>query len=188
MAHLLVARVGWSGTAVVGEGVSTFYFQDGATGITAALEDLYDAQKAYFPNTLQWTIPGSGQVIESTTGELVDVWSEGADATVNGGSSNAWAMGAGYRLVWDTSGFVSGRHVKGSTFMVPLQVAMYDTSGTINSALVTIVEAAGAAFITAMAGDFVIWSRPNALGNSAISPVTAVDLPDRVTTLRSRRT
>ena len=184
----MVARVGWSGAAVVGEGVSTFYFSDGATGIYDALAGLFDAVKEYFPSSLTWTIPGSGQVIESTTGNLVDVWSEEADTTVGGGSGNSFAKGAGFRIVWDTAGFVSGRHVRGSTFMVPLQVAMYGADGTLNDAMVTIVAGAAGAFITAMGGDFVIWSRPNALGNSAISPVTAATVPDKVSTLRSRRT
>lgn len=188
MSHLLVARVAWTGTAVTGDGVSTFYFSDGATGIHAALSDLYTAQRDYFPTGVTWGIPGSGQVIESTTGDLVDVWSEGAGSEIDGTSGNAYAKGAGYRVVWDTSSFVSGRHVRGSTFMVPLQVAMYDTTGTINDALVGIVTTAAGAFITAMGGDFVIWSRPNALGNSAISPVTAGAVADKVTTLRSRRT
>src|SRR5262245_26638593 len=122
MAELQRVEVTWSGSTVVGGGVSVFYFLIPATGFVAALADYFTAVKDNHPPGTQWTIPNSGDIIQDTDGTLVDSWSDGTTTVVTAAGSVTYANGVGLRVVWNTNGFFGGRRVRGWTFHVPLTV------------------------------------------------------------------
>jgi len=190
MASLSRVRVGWTGAAVVGPGVSTFYTAgDGAT-LQAALRTFFTAIGGSFPNLKgQWDFPSEGEVIDSATGELTGAWTGATAASIPWSSNNAvWVNGVGTRIVWNTSGFLRGRRVRGSTFLVPLSLATYDTDGTIAGAVLTQLKAAADALIEDVP-ELTVFSRPTAAGgNGGSTPVTAASVPDKISWLRSRRT
>ena len=188
MATLHRLRVPWTGSAVVGPGLSTFYFSGTMTGKPAAVVAFFTAVAGAIAPGVTWTIPSSGDDLDDSTGQLLGAWSASGGGTVVSSGTGVFAAGVGARVVWETGNVHLGRRVKGSTFLVPLSAAQYQADGTIVNATSANLQAAGAALVTATTPDFRIWSRPNALGQFAVSSVTAATSPDQVSTLRSRRT
>lgn len=180
--------VAWSGSAVVGGGISVFYCQDGdqSTCITA-LRAFFDAIKSGFPNTLQWTFPTSGQQIDEATGNVVGAWSAGSTGAVTGDGTGTYANGVGARAVWSTIGVVGGRHVRGSTFLAPLVVGTYEGAGNIVAATLAYLVPAANALATTPNG-IRIYSRKTAAHAGVSFPALAGTVPDKVSWLRSRRT
>jgi hypothetical protein len=187
MAAIDRVRVTWNGLGGL-PGLSTFYFDNPLGAANAAVYTFFNSIKALFPAPLSWEIPNSGDTIESMNGNLIGEWTGAGGGTVNAVNAAAFAAGCGTRVVWNTASIVGGRRVRGSTFLVPLLAATYDGTGTIvNGDVATIAAAAGV--LSAPAG-MVIWHRPTPSdpnGGLAL-PVTGSGVPDRVSTLRSRRT
>jgi hypothetical protein len=89
---------------------------------------------------------------------------------------------------WQTAGIENFRRVKGRTFLCPLIVGAFDTAGTIFGTNQATLQAA--ATILAATGKLVIWHRPPTgthVGGS-MHAVTGALVPDKVTSLRTRRT
>lgn len=189
MADLKRVRVTWSGSAVVGPGVSTFYFASAATGFPAKLQTFFQAIKSSFPVTATITVPNTGDVINEATGALSGVWTDSGGSTTVGTGAFPYPAGVGIRVRWVTGGVRHGRRVVGSTFLVPVVNPAYDTDGTIIPATLTTIGTAVNAFVTSAAGDQHIWSKPTPPGGSdgTSSSVLAGFVPDMVTSLRSRR-
>lgn len=179
----------WTGTAVVGGGISTFYGDEGETGLDpAAILAFFDDIKDLVAPGVTWTIPNGGDMINPSDGSLAGVWSGTGGGTVVSTGSGAYAAGVGARIAWGTAGVVAGRRVRGSTFIVPLTINGYGTDGTLNdTARGTIASAAGD-LLTALGAGFVIWSRPAPGRSGSMHAVTSTVTPDRVSWLRSRRT
>lgn len=188
MANLLRMRVVWGGSTVVGGGLSTFYFTEGATGQSSDVEDFFYALRAQFPIGTTISIPSNGDVINDSTGTLVGVWGSSGSAVVSGEGAAAHASGVGARIVWNTAGLNNGRRIKGSTFMVPVISGLYAADGTINDASITNMTAAATALITAQVSAFTIYSRSVDGGAGANNEVTSATVPDKITWLRTRRT
>jgi hypothetical protein len=192
--HRLV--VSWSGPAVKGLAVNVLHF-DGtnqtAPPVPAVLAAYSNALGAYGNGTTV-TVPGTGDSIDDTTGQLTGVWS-----TTGGGSvtqpSTQWASAAGVGacISWSTSLIVPAaaghraRRLRGRTFMVPLSLSMYEADGTIISGGLTILNTWAAAMRAS--GPLAVWHRPTSVtatdGTSA--PVVGHKLSDRVAFLSSRR-
>lgn len=191
MATLARLRYVWSGTGIVGGGVSTFYSSnsDPAT-LNAAIRAFFLANNGLFPSSVSIIPPGSGDTIESTTGVLNGSWSMTAPALVVGAGSGSWAAGVGLRVVWNTAGITRGRRVRGSTFLVPLTTAFYDTNGNIADATWLNVQNSAETLRAADGGSMRIYSRPSApgVGDGVAHPITSARVPDVVSWLRSRRT
>jgi hypothetical protein len=202
MTTLLRTRVLWSGSALSGDGVSTFYESGtGPSGLAAAWRTFLNSQIMAFPPGVTWTFPPSGDSIEDSTGDLNGVFSSsGTIGSLTGGASGEFAKGVGMQIRWHTAGIVNHRRVVGSTFLVPLQNAIFDTDGTIDGATVTSMTSALNTFLAAVP-TMRIWSPPwdpskapprakpyppARLGTS--HAVTSVQVMDRVSWLRSRRT
>lgn len=182
-------RVEWSGSGVVGPGLTTFYADEGAGSMDPSeVVTFFDSIKALFPSTVTWTIPGEGDMLNEGTGELAGTWSASGGGTVAGTSSASYAAGVGARVRWNTAGIVGGRRVRGSTFLVPLTVNHYDGQGTLESTAVSTLATAAGALVTGLAGALVVWSRPAPGRAGTMHAVTGSSLPDRVSWLRSRRT
>jgi len=81
---------------------------------------------------------------------------------------------------------VDGRRLKGWTFMCPIIVGGYEANGTLTAGTVSGALAAANTLVTN--GTTIIWHRPDkgaANGSSAI--VLSASVPDKVSSLRSRR-
>lgn len=191
MASLSRVRVGWSGVAVTGPGVSTFYTSGDGGDLQAGLHTFFTAIQTCFPNLKgAWEFPAGGEIIESTTGALTGAWSGATPSSVPWAAPNAlWMQGVGARIRWDTDGFLRGRRVRGATFLVPLNSSMIDSDGTILGAYLTTITTAANALITAVP-QMSIWSRPTTVGGTdgGSTPVTSAFVPDHVSWLVSRRT
>lgn len=202
MAALDRHRVSWTG--FIGQpGVSTFYCVSG-TAMNAALHTFYDTIKALLPTDVRINFAAEGDTIESTTGELTGTWTDVASAQISGTDGSAYSAVSGILVQWLTATFLSGRRLRGHTFMVPVGAASYDTSGQIVNGALVLIRPAAQALATAMAGNFVIWQKPRAaaaaytdrrgLVHPAITsrgggygPVATGTARSAVTELRSRR-
>lgn len=182
-------RVEWSGNAVTGPGLTTFY----GTGFTAAdmsaaVQDYFTAVRDLVPAGVTWTIPQGGDVLDETTGDLTGAWGSGGAFQVSSSSDRDYAAGVGVRHVLQTATVVGGRRVRGAFFLVPLHVLAYDADGSIDNTVLTTIDAAAQALYTALNTEWVVWSRPTATRAGSAAEVTGVTTPDRVSWLRSRRT
>jgi hypothetical protein len=181
-------RVTWA-TGAGGTGLSTFYFVDGtAAAGTAALGNFFAAQANWCPAAVSWTVPANGDVLSPTTGLLTGVWSGGTPSTHTGsGTLLNYAAGTGAYVRWITAGIVTGHRVQGRTFICPIGNGAYDSSGSIDNTVLASMQTAASSFLTAVSDDLVIWSRPKTGTTGSQHPVVSTTVPDKVTSLRSRR-
>lgn len=189
MADLIRVRSIWTGSAVVGGGVSTFYLDSPAAGYVADVAAFWEGVKYNLPNTVTIQTPANGEVIDSETGDVVSGWSDGTTQTTTGAAiSNVYAAGVGARVVWETNGRTNNRRVRGSTFVVPMSVDTYANDGTIAATSYAVLNDNAQSLVTNLGPSFVIWTRPNTEHGGAFSSVTARLVPDKVSWLRTRRT
>jgi hypothetical protein len=186
MANLNKIPVVWSGGPGM-PGVSIFYSDSVSGPPLGALGAFFTAIKASFPTGLSWTIPGSGDVLDSSTGVLNGSWSAAGGSTVAAsGAATSYAGAAGAFVRWQTSGIVNGRRVKGRTFLVPLISSVY-ASGVIQTGTVSAFQSAANTFVASAGADMRIWHRPTAGAGGIAYPITAAVVPNLATVLRSRR-
>ena len=190
-------RVVWSGSTVVGPGLSTFYALDTSPGFPAAVRQLFESWKTNFPTGTTITVPNNGDVINPATGTLTGTWTDGtAPAPVTGTGTGVYAKGVGAQIRWKTPGIVNGRRVVGSTFLVPMVTIGFDTDGTLGPATITGITTAATTYLASVPGALV-WSRPYPGDPSATPPkpsrvgttslINAVQVPDRASWIVSRR-
>ena len=189
MANLARVRVQWGGLGVVGPGLSTHYFDEAGNGWSSDLNVFYDAVKGLFPAGLTWTIPNSGDLIDVATGGISGAWTDAGGGTVTAATAGGFAVGVGGRIEWHTSGIRNGRRVTGSTFMVPLLASSFSSSGFLQSAPVSTLNAAAVALLSQIDNVMHIYSKPTAASPVGAShEVTSQEVTTQVSTLRSRRT
>jgi len=188
MPNLARVRTIWSGTPVVGAGVSTFYFDEAHSGFVADVRDFFYTIKVVFPSLLNWRVAGSGDLIDIATGQLSGSWSEGLDLSVNATGVGQFPFGVGARVTWQTAGITNGRRVKGATFLAPLLSGQFEGSSALVPAVVTLFNTAGNALVTASGTNMKIYTQPRLGVTGQASTVTAASAPDKVSWLRSRRT
>lgn len=184
-------RVSWSGSTIVGPGVSTFFFgaQSGSPDICTALNTFFTSIKTLVPIGITLSIPNGGDVIEDSTGALVGSWSGGTASTVTSSGTGSYAAGVGARVAWSTGAIHKKRRVRGTTFIVPLTTAQYGANGAlVASAVSTLGNAAAALQATANVYPL-IWSRPTKGGADGVSSsISGSSAPTSVSWLRGRRT
>lgn len=190
MADLFRLRVTWSGSPVVGEGLSTFYFSDVDATVPGAVAGFFDAIKNQIPGGVSWSIPNGGDVLDDATGTVTSSWVAGTSSTVASVVSATWVQGVGARVVWSTPGIVAGRRVKGSTFIVPILTEKFTSGGAIDDSMRAQFDLAAEDLIDAVTGTFnmVVWSRPTVGRPGSSHVIDGANVPDKVSWLRSRRT
>lgn len=188
MSTIIRLRVSLGGAGIIGPGLTTFYFADAHTGFVSDVGALFGALSARFPSQLTWSIPASGDLINDVTGDLVGVWNDGVASAGTGSGTSAWAQGVGFRSVWETAGTTNNRRVRGTTFWAPVDGTMLQTDGTLNDTARASALTACETFLTASDGNLRIWTRPRAGVTGKSTPVTSVNIPDKISWLRSRRT
>lgn len=179
-------RVTWSGSPVTGPGLTTFYRDDSVTSVADILT-LFGSLANKFPPGITWTVPSEVDVMDASTGILTGGASmAGGGTQVSTGTDTRFAAGVGARIVWGTTTVIGGRRVKGSSFLVPLEGYCYAADGTLDATNASQIQTAVNTFVSG--GDTVIWHRPSPGGSDgAQCPVTSGTVPDKVSTLRSRR-
>jgi len=182
-------RVVWSNWPGA-PGYSNFYVGTTITDHTP-IRTFFQSLNGILPAAVTITVPTSGDQISEATGLITGSYS----ATVTGGAVNgaagnsaAYAGMAGGQVQWQTSAVINGRRPLGKTFIVPLYNTAYDSNGSLSSAAVTTLQAAGAALIAALSGEMKVWSRPRPSIAGANVTVTSARVPDLAIALRSRRT
>jgi hypothetical protein len=182
---LLKTPVAWQ-TGAGGTGVSVFYAAFGQD-MSTELTTYFIALRSLFPPSVSWAIPGSGDVIDETTGLITGAWIGGTPGATVGSGAGTYAAGTGTYQRWQTAGIVRGRRVRGRTFLCPLISTVYQGDGTIVDTNLNTMNAAANALVAS--GKMRIWARPSTPGGSdgSAHAVTAAVGPDRVSSLRSRR-
>lgn len=191
MAQLLRSRVQWSGSGIVGPGVTTFYNDTSATpaAITPALNTLFNAFKSYVPAGVTWTIENGGDTIDSTTGELTGAWVSGGAYTLAGTAFSAYAAGVGGRVDWKSSDIVNKRRLRGAFYICPIASTNYETDGSLANGMVSAVNTAVAAYLGTAGLAPRLWHRPNKKKGTPGTQggIVSGSMPDKVSWLRSRR-
>lgn len=199
MATIRRLQVALSGAGAVGGGVMTFYNTAvAATGWPAAVKTFLNSAPLMYPAALNFAVPNTGDVLDVDTGQLVDGWSDGALPTPFAGTNTGdWAAGVGIRVVWNTNVIHAGRRLKGSNFLVPVAGGIFDVDGTVDTATVSQVQTAAAAYISSQP-QAAVYSRPKPAGRGKngnlpavtgfFAPILSASVPDKVSWLRSRRT
>lgn len=187
MVDIYRIRAEWTGGAVVGNGVSTFYVTSAPDDACVALTDFFSALPGLFPPSVTITVAAGGETLSSSTGELTGAWTTATQPQMVGEGTNFYAAGVGVRVRWLTNGITNGRRSVGSTFLLPMIATNYDTDGTVSSSVVTAVNGAATDLRTALGGSFVIWHRPTNGAGGAVSSVVGHQVPDKVSWLVSRR-
>ena len=185
--------VAWSGNAVKGAAVNVLHFSasDNSAPPVAALLSAYGQIAPALANTTTITIPGTGDTIDDTTGNLVGVWTAAGAGSVTGSGTPISAAGVGACISWTTGGIVTGlkgpRKLRGRTFLVPLQNGAYDADGTLTTGTVAALQSAANAMQAS--GPLAIWHRPTSPGasNGNSYGVISARVKDKVAILRSRR-
>ena len=187
MTTLIKQRVVWTGTGVIGGGLSVFYFDVATSGTTAAIKAWFATVMQIVPVGTSAQVENAGDTIDDATGAIVGTWSDGSTQTIPGTGTGVWAAGVGLRVSWLTGGVTNGRRVRGSTFLVPMNAASYGSDGTIDNAVLGAQNTAAQTFQTTMSSSHRIWTRPVDGAGGRSHPVTGVIVPDRISWLRSRR-
>ena len=188
MANLARVRTVWSGSPVTGGGVSTIYVSEAKTGIVAAVAACFTSVRGLMPTGITLTTENTGDLIDVETGAITGTWTDGSTSLIATNGTGNYAAGVGARVRWQTNGVTNRRRVRGSTFLVPLTVAQYDTDGTIIPACITSMQSAFGSLMSALTPDLKIYTRPRNGAGGRSSNVVGLTVPDRVSWLRSRRT
>jgi len=183
-------RVSLTGPAVTGGGVATHYWLGTATATdVAAFKTFWTTLAGQCPVGLTATIPNEGEVLDDNDGTIVSSWSVGVPGSAVGAGATGYAQGVGARIVWQTAGLAGGRHVRGTTYVVPMLASAWESDGTMRGVVVDALLSAGTALTGALgAGRMVILTRRTADHSGTSHAVTGVVVPDKASWLRSRRT
>ncbi len=186
MAALLRMRVIWTGVNGL-PGVSTFYGDPTSTAVVTAVRDFFDDIKGVFPGVVTWQFPNEGDIIDDANGGLLGSWNTSSMPPLFGTLGSSYhAAGVGVRAVWNTGVVVGKRRLRGSTFLTNVGAGFFDSDGTLNGTAMNALQTA--ADDLAATGLLRVWHRNSPGGSDGVAhAVTSASIPDRITSLRSRR-
>jgi hypothetical protein len=197
MTDILRMRVTWSGSQVVGPGVTTlFAAASPATGWGAAAVALFNSFKYALPSGITFTIPDVVDIVDEAQNRLTGQYNSGTGGTVNtSGGAVDYKPGTGFRMRWATTGVVGGRKVTGTTFICPV-ISTEIPNGVVLGTTRTTVAAAMAAYIAVSTFTPIVYSPPvenvpDPKGRNrpgASSEIVSGSVAPAMTWLRSRRT
>lgn len=181
-----------------GPGVATFYCVDSTTFL-APLRAFIAFMSGYYPPTVTYTFPVTGDIIDTFTGQIVEAWNAPPQAAVVGTGVGKYAAPVGYSVRWSTSAFLSGRRLRGRTFFVPAVGDAFDTNGSLVDSAVAAIQTSATNLIGSTGGNFAIWQRPRlaraatgtlpaqAARTGGFGTVSGATVADKAAVLRSRR-
>lgn len=194
MASIFRVKAEWTGFAGA-PGISVFHFSTfegnfgpGAQGAINALVNLFDGINSLIPDNITIRVSDEVEVIEDSTGELIDYVPGLTTAPSQGANTATYAGPSGAVINWSTSTVRNGRRMRGRTFLVPLSIGAYDQDGTLTSGAVTTLQTEVDLLLAAPDVELLVYGRPTAAGTDGVSaPVISGRVPDLVAVLRSRR-
>lgn len=154
------------------------------------VRDAMLAGASLFPAGMNWLVQGQVDVLDESTGDLVDSYN--VTQRTGAGTSASSAFGplpSGLCVTWLTGAFKEGRRVYGRTFLVPVSQNVFDSAGTLSTAALTTAQAFADSMNNAGATDlvFVVWSRPKPDLAGSKHGVVGSRTADKAAVLRSRR-
>lgn len=189
MSSIYRMRVKLTGAPVIGPSVTTFYMDTSPTSSdVTAVRTFFTSLEPHFPLGLYWEVPDGGDVIEATTGAISGAWGTSTSTSPAATGTVGYAEGVGVRVRWGTAGVVGGRHVVGTTFLVPLEADHFGTDGLLLVASANTLLSIATTLVTSLSGKLTIWSRPTTTRAGGSHAVLGASVPRSVSWLRSRRT
>jgi len=163
------------------------------TAAGAALTTWLDAVMNIMPSAITGKVQSTVELVDEDSGTITGTVTAPAQASNSGSGAGAnYAAGVGARVRWQTNGFRNGRRVVGTSFIVPINGAAYDSDGSLTSATVTALTTPSAALVTALTAatsPLCVYSRPTAPGatDGELHLVTGSSVPDQSSWLTTRR-
>lgn len=179
-------------------GVTTFYAED-APAFVNAIDTWISEVIERAPAGMKFSIENTGDIFESTTGEVSGVWTTALITPQVSTNANVYAAGVGYIVHWKSDTYLSGRLLRGRSFLVPCVGAVFSADGTLVDGDQAVIQTAATALVTAGVGNFAVWQRPRKAkaadgSRPAVTArvgghanVVAATVPDKAVFLTSRR-
>lgn len=169
---------------------SHYFFGDPYSDATAesnvdAVAAFWDAIAVQFPTSWRFAVQPDVDVLDEVTGALIRTESTTPTAQGVFGDAAAYAGGVGAVTRWNTAGVHLGQHLRGRTFLVPLNSTKYESDGTISAAAIAALRAATTTL--AAVANFGVWGRPVAGAGGDWAACTGGTVRDHVAWLSSRR-
>ena len=184
----------WSG-GKIGSGFTNMFFTAGistaqlcADAVRSFLFTCYGAGGAALPAGVTINFQAGVDTLDDDTGQLVTTTPITAPLPITGSDNTAYAAVAGACVTWLTQGVITGKRVRGRTFLVPMGGSGLQSDGTLATQKVTDINTAAQALISA-APEFTIWRRPSSVSaaDGSAHPVLAFRVQDKTAYLTSRR-
>lgn len=159
-------------------------------GAQGRVQTFWNAVNDFLPNDVTLTIESTVDVLEHSTGELVNSFSAPTAPVITGLDAGAYAAASGAVISWRTGTIRNGRRIRGRTFLVPMGSGAFGINGGIQPSIVTSLQnAANALLANTGTPDLYIWARPTAPGalDGSLGLVTGASVPSVGAVLRSRR-
>jgi len=169
-------------------GTTVLYFDDVGTVADqrAALDDFLNACTVSLHTSTTYTIATSGREMDTATGALTGQWVESTAYTDNGAQTGQPVANATMILLrWETGQVVSGRFLKGRTFL-PGATSGVITAGEVQASTQTALNDAMETYI-ASNGAHSVWHRPTDGAGGVAFQVTAGTTWNEFAVLRQRR-
>lgn len=186
---------GWTG----GPGFTQHFFSAPTTGdptqsdvdaAAAAVRTFWFSSKNYFSINWHVDVQTDVEVLDASTGHLTGLMSlTAAPATVAGSGGNYGPTTSGAAVTWRSNVVIGTRLARGRTFMTPLALNAYDTTGLLLTTACDTLRAAGQGLINDTSSNLVIWHRPSKVSPSGGAYTSALTASCRTSpvVLRSRR-
>lgn len=190
-----VTLAGWQGAP----GLATHYFAEDASPagspperaeeVSNRVRDAWTPICNMEPNIWTATVQPVVDVLNASTGDLVDSYTIDPLGVLSGAEGTKFGPAAsGICVNWLTNTFISGRRVRGRTFISPINDGI-DANGTPTAPHVAAAASMFAILEAHSAGEptFVVWHRPVGGAGGAEAPVTGTAVRDSGSVLTSRR-
>lgn len=187
--------MGWQG----GPGYSQHFFSSPTTGdptqadvdaAAAAVRAFWFASKNYYSINWHVDVKTDVEVLDATTGHLTGLMAlSSTPATVAGSGGNYGPVTSGAAVTWRSNVVMGRRLARGRTFMTPLALNAYDTTGLLLTTACDVLKSAGQGLINDTASNLVIWHRPSKASPSggAYTAALTASCSTEPVVLRSRR-
>lgn len=182
-----------SGNAAVGGGVQTFAFSDpvddlAAAALVNAVDTFWSAVAANLTFDITLSVEANPSRYAASNGVLQEVFTAAAPGPVTGSvSTDPVARSTQYLIRWATADIVDGRVIKGRTYVPACPASQIRDDGTVEPALIAIIDALGEDLITDSGGLLSVWHRPIAGAGGSEHLVTGVSGWNEWAVLRGRR-
>jgi hypothetical protein len=162
---MLRVRVGYTGLQGA-PWLSTLYFagntQTEANSAITATKAFLDALKVWQDSNMAFATEAEVPEINTTTGATIQVFNTTVQTGVGSVGGTMLPTAAQALIRWRTGVFVSGREIRGRTFVPGLTQTANNGDGVVNGGTITAFSTAAANLIAAAGADFGVWSRARA--------------------------